>query len=400
MGWKATSVVEERHRFIQEWERKEECVAELCRRYGVSRQTGYKWIRRYEQGGKEELGDRSRAPHSHPNEVIPEVVDEVLALRGEHPRWGPEKLRGRLQREAPEIQWPAPSTIGEMLKRNGLVIPRRKRSHATPSSGPLAHATEPNIVWCTDFKGWWVCGDGSRCYPLTLTDACSRYLLRCQVMPDQQGWRARPVYEAAFREYGLPNRMRNDNGAPFATAGLAGLSRLSVWWIKLGIVPERIQPGKPAQNGRHERMHLTLKQETHPIPAASLRAQQKALDEFRCCYNEQRPHAALQQKTPGECYRCSPRTYPSHMPEVEYPAGFAVRRVDQNGQFRWRAVNVYTNRALGGECVGLEAIAEDRWRVYFSFYEIGELRAGDEAVRRAKPPSHEQDDDTAKGNET
>src|SRR5271157_2384961 len=175
MGWKATCAMEERFRFIEEWKRNEDCVAELCRQYGVSRQTGYKWIRRYEQGGIEDLSDRSRAPHSHPNEVVEEIVDAVVAVRGEHPRWGPEKLRESLQRQAPEIRWPAPSTMGEMLKRHGLVVPRRKRSHATPSSEPLAHATQPNIVWCTDFKGWWVCGDGNRCYPLTLTDACSRY---------------------------------------------------------------------------------------------------------------------------------------------------------------------------------------------------------------------------------
>lgn len=379
--------MEERFRFIEDWKRQDDSVAELCRRYGVSRETGYKWIARYQEDGIEGLKDRSRAPHHHANEVVEEVADAVVALRGAHPRWGPEKLRASLQRQAPEIQWPAASTIGEILKRQGLVIPRGKRSHATPSTQPLAHASEPNIVWCTDFKGWWVCGDGKRCYPLTLTDACSRYLLRCQVMPDQQGWRIHPVYEAAFREYGLPDRMRNDNGSPFATVGLAGLSHLSVWWIKLGILPERIQPGKPQQNGRHERMHLTLKQEAQPIPAASLRAQQEALDNFRRCYNEQRPHAALEQKTPQECYRCSPRSYPSRVPEVEYPAGYSVRRVDQNGQFRWRSVNIYSTRALAGEWVGLEAIAEDRWRVWFSFYEIGELQAGAEAVQPARPPA-------------
>src|SRR5262245_10530961 len=160
MGWKVACVMEERFRFIEEWKRKDEGMAELCRRYGVSRQTGYKWIERYEQGGIEELADRSRAPHSHPNEVVDEVADAVVVLRSVHPRWGPEKLRQSLEREAPEIQWPAPSTIGEILKRHGLTVRRKKRPHATPSSQPLAHATAPNIVWCTDFKGWWVCGDG------------------------------------------------------------------------------------------------------------------------------------------------------------------------------------------------------------------------------------------------
>ena len=376
--------MEERFRFVEDWKREEESVAELCRRYGVSRPTGYKWLRRYEEGGVEALRDQSRATQTHPNQVLPEVEDTVVATRGEHPRWGPEKLRAFLRRQAPEIHWPASSTIGEILQRHGLVTARKRRRRATPSTTPLAHATAANVVWCTDFKGWWSCDDGQRCYPLTLTDACSRYLLRCQAMPNQEGWRIRPIYEAAFREYGLPDRMRNDNGTPFASVGLAGLSELSVWWIKLGIWPERIEPGKPNQNGRHERMHLTLKQEAPGTPAANLRVQQRMLDQFRRSYNEERPHAALGQKTPAECYHEARRSYPSRLAEVEYPSDYVVRRVDPSGGFRWRNDGVYATRALAGERIGLKETDDGRWRVYFSFYEIGELVVGATAVRAPK----------------
>lgn len=385
MGWKATCAMEERFRFVEDWKREEESVAELCRQYGVSRQTGYKWIGRYREGSLAALEDRSRAARTHPNQALQEVVDAVVGNRGDHPHWGPEKLRAFLQRKAPEVEWPSASTIGEILQRHGLVTPRKRRRRATPSTTPLAHATAANSVWCTDFKGWWVCGDGQPCYPLTLTDANSRFLLRCQGMPTEEGWRIQPIYEAAFREYGLPDWMRNDNGTPFASVGLAGLSWLSVWWIKLGIRPERIEPGKPSQNGRHERMHLTLQQEIEGTPAANLRVQQRMLDAFRHSYNEQRPHAALGQKTPAECYHGSIREYPSRIAKIEYPSEYEVRRVDPSGGFRWRGASIYATRALAGEWIGLEAIDEERWRVHFSFYGIGELSAGAKAVRVPKP---------------
>jgi hypothetical protein len=253
----------------------------------------------------------------------------------------------------------------------------------------LAHATEPNLVWCTDFKGWFRCRDGAACYPLTLTDACSRYLLRCQALPSVEAWRAFSIYEAAFREYGLPDVMRSDNGTPFASVGLAGLSWLSVWWIKLGIRPERITPGKPQQNGRHERMHLTLQQDVVCTPAANLRAQQRDLDAFRQTYNHQRPHAALQQRTPAECYTRSGRPYPARLPPLEYPDGCQLRRVDQSGQFRWRNLNIYATRALAGEWVGIDTIAEDRWRIYFGVYDVGQYTLGDQQVRPPKPARQE-----------
>lgn len=359
-------------------------MAEVCRRFEISRKTGYKWRARYESGGVEALKDGSHAPHHNPHEVVDEVEDAIVEARGKHPHWGPVKLRAWLDRTAPEIQWPAPSTIGAILHRHGLAVAHKKRPKAPPNSEPLKHAQGPNLVWCADFKGWFRCQDGSRCDPLTITDAYSRFLLRCQVAKHPDTWYTKPLFEATFREYGLPECIRIDNGAPFASVGIGGLSELSVWWIKLGVRPERIEPGKPAQNGRHERMHRTLKQETAQPPRANLREQQKAFDEFRQEYNYDRPHEALQGRTPGECYHDSLRPYRSRIRPVEYPSGFEVRHVSEGGQIRWNTAYVFVGRALSGEPIGLEPIADGKWRVWFSFYELGEFDDR-KLVIRAKP---------------
>lgn len=363
--------MEERFRFIQDYRSEDWSLAELCRRYGVSRKTGYKWLQRYAAEGLGGLEDQSRAPHRHPNQVVEEVADAVLELRRQYPLWGQEKLRARLQRDVPEVAWPAASTIGEMLKRAGLTVPRKQRRRATPSKSPLSHAAGSNQVWCADFKGWFRCGDGSRCDPLTITDGYSRYLLRCQAVAGMDERSVRGVMEAAFREYGLPEAMRTDNGEPFASAGLGGLSSLSVWWIKLGIRPERIPPGKPQHNGRHERMHRTLKQAAARPPAATLRAQQEAFDQFRQEYNWERPHQALQMHTPGEFYTASCRSYPSHLREPEYPGEWVVRGVRECGRMKWRNANVYVGKLLGGERIGLEPLAEGYWRVWYFAYPLG-----------------------------
>ena len=373
MSWMQTSAVEQRHQFIEEYQSEEWCMAEVCRRFGVSRKTGYKWLERYEGGGVEALEDRSRAPHHHPNQVLEEVEEAVVQARGKHPHWGPVKLRSWLQRTAPEVQWPAASTMGEILHRQGLVFPRKQRAKAAPNSQPLQHAKGPNAVWCADFKGWFRCQDGSRCDPLTITDAYSRFLLRCQAVQHADVEHTKPLFEATFRTYGMPWAIRVDNGAPFASVGIGGLSELSVWWIKLGIRPERIEPGKPAQNGRHERMHRTLKQEVAQPPRANWREQQKAFEEFREEYNFQRPHQALRGKTPAESYQESNRPYPSRILPVEYPETFEVRYVSAGGQIRWYRAKVFVGRALCGEPIGLEPRGEGKWRVWFSFYELGEM---------------------------
>jgi putative transposase len=374
--------MEERFKFVQEYRKDEESLAELCRRYGVSRKTGYKWLDRYGAEGLEGLRDQSRAAAHHPNEVLSVVTEEVLKLRRQYPYWGPLKLRARLQREAPEIVWPAASTIGEIIKRAGLTIPRKQRHKATPSQSPLAHATAANHVWSTDFKGWFRCGDGRRCDPFTLSDGFSRFVLRCQVMESTESAPVRAVMEAAFREYGLPEAIRSDNGPPFASPGLGGLSQLSVWWMKLGIRPERIRPGKPQQNGRHERMHRTLKQATARPPAANLRLQQRQFDYFRQEYNWERPHEALAMRTPAELYHPSPRPYPSRLREPQYPDAWEVRRVSACGVMRWWHAKIFVGRVLTHEAVGLEPIADGEWRVWFYEYPIGILDERRHIIRK------------------
>ncbi len=382
MPWKEHGVVEERFRFIEDWKSEEWTMTELCQFYGVSRVTGYKWLERYESGGLEELGDQSRAPHEHPNAVSEGMEDLIIAVRAQHASWGAPKIRAWLERKHPAKSLPAESTIGAILKRNGLTVARKRRRSSRPASEPLAHASAPNTVWCADYKGWFRTQDGTRIDPLTISDACSRYLFRCQAVANPDYAHSKPVMEAAFREYGLPQRMRTDNGAPFGSNGESGLTGLTVWWIKLGIIPEHITPGKPQQNGRHERMHKTLKQETASPPAANRRQQQERFDRFRNEYNEERPHEALNQKTPASCYQPSPREYPARLREVEYPADWQVRRVFDGGQIRWHVDRVFVSHALVGEPVGLEQIDDRYWRVWFSSYQVGTLDTVKRQIRR------------------
>lgn len=390
--------MEERFRFVQERQKEEESFAELCRRYGVSRKTGYKWVARYQREGLDGLRDQSRAADCHRNEVLPEVADEVLEMRRQHPHWGPAKLRVRLQREAPEIVWPAASTIGEMLKRAGLTARRKYRRRATPSPNPLSPATTANQVWSADFKGWFRCGDGRRCDPLTISDGYSRFLLRCQAMEGTGERNARGVMEAAFREYGLPEVMRTDNGEPFGSVGLGGLSGLSVWWLKLGIRPERIQPGKPQQNGRHERMHRSLKQATAQPPAANLRRQQESFDRFRQEYNWERPHEALQMQTPADLYLPNGRSYPARLREPEYCAEWEVRSVGPCGTMRWRNAKPFVGKVLGGEVIGLEPIDDGEWKLWFFGYPLGIFDERKGVVRKLNPRSKPADSEAIEQN--
>ena len=371
MGWKETCVVEERFKFIVDYRSDDWSMAELCRRYGVSRKTGYKWLERYEKQGMTGLEDQSRAPQRHPNEIVKEVAEAVVGLRREHPLWGPQKLHARLQQDAPEIVWPAPSTIGELLKQRGMTVPPKRHRKAGPSLNPLSHAVAANRVWCADFKGWFRCADGSRCDPFTITDAYSRYLLRCQAVEHLDEKNARGVMEAAFREFGLPEAIRTDNGEPFASTGVGGLSRLSVWWLKLGIRPERIPRGRPQHNGRHERMHRSLKAATAQPPADNLRQQQRVFDQFREEYNDRRPHEALQMKTPGEFYQASCRSYPSRLLEPEYANGWDIRRVGKCGTIRWWTDRVFMGRALVHETIGFEPVDDGVWRVWYFDYPVG-----------------------------
>jgi transposase InsO family protein len=310
------------------------------------------------------------APQRHPNQTGEEIERAVLELRRAHMSWGARKLKWVLERERPQECWPAASTIGTMLAREGLVVARKQRRRVPPYTQPFAAADEPNRIWCADFKGWFRAGDGTRIDPLTISDARSRYLLRCQAVEKTDSARVQAIFEAAFREYGMPQAIRSDNGAPFASQAVAGLSRLAVWWMKLNIVPERIAAGHPEQNGRHERMHRTLKQETAMPPQANRRAQQRSFDRFRREYNEQRPHQALDMQTPSSIYRPSPRRYPLRVPDPEYDSGLLVRRVQRHGQFSWKHEDVFLSETLVGERIALLSSDDDCFTIFFAQFPI------------------------------
>jgi len=385
MPWKVSGVVEKRRQFVQEWLSRQWTMTELCARHGISRQGGYDTLARYEQGGWEGLEERSRAPHRHPNQTPAEMEEQIVQLRHRHMRWGPRKLKAWLERECAERSWPAASTMGELLRREGLVIPRRRRRRIDPYTTPFAAADAPNRVWCGDFKGWSRTQDGARIDPLTISDACSRYLLRCQAVEKTNTPQVQAIFEAAFREYGMPEAIRTDNGAPFASRAIAGLSRLAVWWMKLGIVAERIQPAHPEQNGRHERMHGTLQQETMRTMAVNRRAQQRRFDQFRREYNQERPHEALAMQTPASCYRVSPRQFPARLRQPEYGSSMRVRRVHLRGQFSWKHQDVFLSETLIGERIGLEPI-DDRWfTIYFAEFPLGRFDSRTRTVHRIPP---------------
>ena len=371
MPWKESSAVDQRRAFIVAVEGGTDSLAELCRQYEISRQTGYKWLKRFEEDGEGGLEELSRAPHRQARQMAEKIAEEIVGARRKHPRWGPRKLKAYLQRKAPARVWPAASSVGALLKREGLVVERRKRLRTPSYSEPLRHADGPNRVWCADFKGWFLCGDGRRCDPLTCTDAFSRYLLRSRAVAKTDGPHVKSVFEAMFREYGLPESIRTDNGSPFASRAPGGLSRLSMWWLRLGIGHERIEPGCPQQNGRHERMHKTLKQETASPPAANLRRQQEAFIAFEKEYNYERPHEALENRTPAELYEPSRRPYPSKLPELEYPGGVLLRRISQQGSLKWKCERTFISAVLARERVGLLEVDEAYFEVYYGPLLIG-----------------------------
>ena len=373
MPWRETSPMDQRTRFIADHLRETHTITELCDQYGVSRKTGYKWIDRYLRLGPAGLDDHSRRPHRAPNQTADEIVAAILEARQRHPAWGGKKLRALLQRRHPRWTLPGRSTVCDILRRHGLVPTRRQRRRLGHPGKPTTIMGAPNAVWCADYKGQFKTGDGRYCYPLTVTDGFSRYLLGCQGLGSTAGAEAQPVFTRLFKEYGLPLRIRTDNGVPFATTTLARLSKLSAWWVRLGILPEFIEPGRPDQNGRHERMHRTLKAATTRPAAGSLGAQQRRFNAFREEFNHVRPHEALAQQTPATCYHPSPRPMPDRLAPLEYPDRFEVRYVSANGGIRWnhRWVNVST--VCVGEYVGLEEIDDGIWNVYFGPLRLGRL---------------------------
>jgi len=371
MPWLESCAMDQRVRFIGECLSGELSKTELCEAYGISRRTGYKWLGRYEAEGAAGLADRSHAPLIHGRATSADLVEKIVALRRAHPTWGPRKLVARLAQLHPQLGWPSHSTAHEILKREGLVSARRVRRHPPRRLGALITPERPNHVWAVDHKGWITLGDRSRCEPLTLADGYSRFLLALSAGSSTREAQARPVMERAFREFGLPEAIRSDNGSPFASATTTGLTRLSVWWIKLGIHPERITPGWPQENGRLERLHLTLQEALHP-PAANRPAQARRLAAFRQSYNHERPHQALGQIAPARFYQPSSRPMPRRIPEPDYPDHFKRRRVRTNGEIKFDGQIIHISSALAGEAVAIEEI-DRRWRLWFYNEPIGLL---------------------------
>lgn len=373
MPWSQTTPMHQKTLFIADHLRGTRSVTELCAEYGISRKTAYKWIDRYIRRGPAGLEDRSRRPRTAPNATDPQVVAALLELRRRHPTWGAKKLLAILRQRHPQWQLPGRSTACVILHRHGLIPKQRKRRVIGHPGKPAASMVGPNHVWCADFKGQFRMGNGQYCYPLTVTDGYSRFLLGCQGLASTAVADAKPVFTRIFKEYGLPQFIRTDNGVPFATNTLARLSRLSAWWVRLGVLPQLIEPGKPQQNGRHERMHRTLKAEATRPPARSLRTQQQKFDRFRQEFNCERPHEALDQQTPESLYQPSLRQMPNKLPPLEYPDRFEVRYVSANGGIRWASQWVNVSITCIGEYVGLEEVDDGIWNIYFGALRLGRL---------------------------
>lgn len=370
MPWRETSPMEQRLEFVREYESGWFTMTELAAQYGISRKTGYKWLAQYEAAGVLGLQDRSRRPHHHPHAIDPRLVDAIVAIRQRHPHWGPKKLRAVARRRDVDAPWPAESTIALLLKRRGLVGPPHRRRPPVPITPTRRPMTRPNEVWTTDFKGEFLTGDHRYCYPFTLRDGFSRYVLRCEALTAHTLAVTRPQFERAFAEYGLPDRIRSDNGPPFGGPGLGRLSSLAVWWIRLDIVPERIEPGHPEQNGAHEQFHAVLKAETARPPATTAHAQQRRFTRFCAEYNYERPHEALALTVPAQHYQPSPRPLPRRLPPLEYPGHAEVRRVDQNGYVSWRRP-LFVSAALADEPVAFEEVDDGIWTVSFASIILG-----------------------------
>lgn len=383
MPWRETSSMDQRLEFIRECRSELFTMTELVTQYGISRKTAYKWLERYEAEGVLGLRDRSRRPHASPHATTADVVEAVVEQRRRHPRWGAKKLLAVLRRRDPDAAWPARSTVCDLLKHRGLVLPRRVRYRAPASvRSPLAPITRVNEVWTTDFKGEFRTGDSRYCYPLTLRDGLSRFVLRCDALLGRTADATRRRFERAFADYGLPERIRSDNGGPFASPGLGGLSQLSVWWIRLGIVPERIAPGHPEQNGSHEQFHAVLKADTARPPAATARAQQRRFARFCAEYNHERPHEALADQTPAMHYHASCRSLPTRLPPLDYPGHAEVRLVSSNGCLSWDGAPLFLATPLAGEHVAFEEVDDGIWTVCFATVVLGRF---DERHRRIHP---------------
>ena len=352
-------------------------LAALCAEFGISRRVGYKWLARYRRDGVAGLAEQSRAPARQAQATPPAVVAAIVALRQAHPHWGPRKLRARLQWSEPAGAWPAASTIGAILQREGLIPARRRRPRRALGVWQPTRtvADAANRVWTADFKGQFRLGNGQLCYPLTIVDRYSRYLLACQALPSTSADGARATFERVFRAHGLPEVIRTDNGVPFSAAAIGGLSQLAVWWLRLGIRLERTRPAHPQDNGAHERLHRTLKAEATRPARRTPALQQRAFEAFRTGYNRERPHEALGQTPPATHYQPAPRALPARLPALVYPAHFQQRRISRVGQLRWEGRKYFVSETLVRQTVGLEPTDDGWWRLYFGPVVLGQLDA-------------------------
>jgi transposase InsO family protein len=366
--------MEQRVEMVGDWLKNDAKITELSTMYGVSRVTIYKWLKRFKAEGPAGFKERSRAPHRHPNAVPAEIGQILVSARLSHQRWGPKKIQDWLRERYPDEEWPSLSTMSVIFKREGLVKPRHIRHAVAAYTTPFLECDRPNKVWSADFKGQFRTTDGKLCYPLTISDNFSRFILLCRGLRRPTYDQVRPWFESTFRRYGLPEAIRTDNGSPFASVGLGGLSRLSAWFIKIGIRPERIEAAHPEQNGRHERMHRTLKESTAIPPKTNLHKQQEAFDSFVDEYNFDRPHEALGMKKPGEVYESSKRAYASKTAPMKYRPELAVRQVRSSGEITWQGKRIYVSQALSGEPIGLLQLNEEhKWEISYGIQKLGIL---------------------------
>lgn len=380
MPWRTESPMSQRLEFVRAVLHRAPgtSIRDVCRASGITEKTGHKWLHRYGTGGPAALADRSHAPHTPAHQIAPRLVQGLLALRETHPTWGARKLRAVLQHEQPQEPWPAASTITTLLKRAG-VLSGRRRSHRERAAWAHTHLTQasaPNEVWAADFKGEFRLQGGPYCYPLTFSDLATRFVLAVDGLPTTASEPAQAQCQRCFERYGLPQVIRTDNGVPFgAPVALGGLSTLAVWWIRLGIRPERIERGQPQQNAEHERMHRTLKAEATRPPSPTFETQQRRFDAWRRTFNERRPHEALAGARPADRYRPSARPFPRRLPMLEYPAHVELRRVHRTGVISWRGAPLFLSRVLATEYVSLAETADGEWTIAFGPLTLGSYSA-------------------------
>jgi putative transposase len=382
MTWKESRKIDEKLKFIADWLKDEFKFSDLCKRYDISRPTGYYLVNRYLSEGEDAFKEKSKAPHHIPHKISSKIELKLIELKYRYPHWGPRKIKDYLTAEGVKGYWPAKSTIGEIFKRHGLVKPRKTRRRIPPHSEPLKHCQAPNDVWSADFKGEFLLLNNKYCYPLTVTDNYSRYLLACDGFLSPSCNNTIKTFEKLFAEYGLPLAIRTDNGQPFCSYGFGGLTRLSIWFLKLGIMPERIDLGAPQQNGRHERMHRTLKEATILPKKNNLKKQNRIFSQFIKEFNFERPHEALSSKRPSELYVKSRKQLPNKIPEVNYPDEFCIRKVKMNGEISFKGKKYYVSELLYKEPIGLEKIDDDRAFLYFSKLKLGIIDAKSDKIIR------------------